>query len=242
MGAESSPSTLTTPIDRSSVLEAFSHFRSRACRTGVDIDKHLREDVPTKVANDLFLSSLACHSATEPVLGSAVLVREGFCPTAGEGPMAEGNSAPANQTEALGNGNMATVKRLVRSWDLGADSRSWQWAEGARETHAHQTPGPRPIRNLPAPRTPPRTRPSRDPSQSHEPSMSGIPVVLPITQPSPALQSSASLPFPSTPPAAPGNAPPSLAVAQTQIEPGAYGSRAQVKRKPTAQRRRPGGF
>lgn len=187
---------------------------------------------------------MACHRTIHPVLDDAERIREGGYSLSGEDRITEEFTANAARLEVRGSSNTATIKRLLNSWEVGSDPESWRWEE-RQPGELDQQISDRPVRNLPTYRTPPRLplmqlAETANPSHIPEASMSAVPVVLPVSDSSPIRQHSASQ-FQTSVAPNEREGIPSLAVAQTQIEPGVYGSRAQVKKK-GGSKRRPGGF
>lgn len=227
----------TASVNQAAIIVELERSLPCAGRTGVDIDRQLCEGLPTRVNFDLSLSSVACHTATDPALGIACLVREGAVPSSG-GIRAADSSAVASETELLDSGNLATVERLLGSWDIGTDPRSWRGVHRLREALAHQPPDSRPIRKLPSQRPPPQTQRTRETLQSFEPSVTAIPAVQPVSETISVLRPNVSQSLASSVPPIERETP----SVQTQIEPGVYGSRTLVKRKSATQKRRPGGF
>lgn len=223
-------STRSASVDHSDMIETLKRTSPLASRTGVDITQQIQGDVPIKVKNDLTMSSVACHGAVEPSMDTARLVREGVVAVP-PGEIDEGSfSAPSH---ILDSSKLATVARLLGSWDIGGDPGSWREVHALGDSHPDQHPGRQPIRKRPLMRLP--SHPMSEPPPSVEPSATAIPVVLPSI---PELRPNASLPVRLTD----GEAHPSVVGAQTQTESGAHAPRLQIKRKPITQKRRPGGF
>lgn len=228
-----------TDVDQVKLLEALTGRFPIAGTAGVDIDKELRQPLPAKVRSDLTLSSVACcrHEAG-PTLAGAEFIRGR--PASSDITTDITRPPPASHGEALDISNVGTVQHLLSSWNPESDPLSRPWKQGFQVAEADRMLNTRSIRKLPNPRASIPGRhglPSSIPSPL-QPSVSAIPVVLPRAASSPARRSASPqshVPLPEN------NVQFPLAVAQTQIEPGAYGSRIQSKKKATSKRRQ-GGF